>query len=546
MGVALAALGCGGAAAGGLLASTSGSLATGYRTARVTTASVDATLRVPATVEPASRVTVSFGMSGKVGTVAVKVGQHVTAGQVVATLDPTPLVQKVKVAEANVTAAEAQVAADKAAPAAMTHRAPPSPSTTSVPHTASASPSGLGAPSGSQPPATAGTPPPSGGANLAAAQKAVVTAQKKADAAEQAASSAVTAAAAACGGTAPATCNSALAGALTKERALAAAQQVLAQAEGSLATLLAGSPAPTTTPSTTTPSTTTPSTTTASTTTPSTTTPSTTTPSTTTPSTTTPTSTPSTGTPTAPIGGALPTTAHAVAATVAGDQATVDADHAALILAQQALAGATLTSPIGGTVAAVAIVPGEAVSAGSATQAVTVLGPSGFDAVATLTPRQVPEVAQGDQAVVSVEGGAGSVSGTVVRVGPVDTSHGDSYPLVVALPPGTGGLVTGALAELAVVVHHAPHVLAVPTSAVHTSSGKLYVLCLNQGRPERAPISVGLLGDTYTQIRSGVHAGAVVVLAELTRPIPTPLGSIAHRNGTGTPLQLPTNSTQHT
>ena len=72
-----------------------------------------------------------------------------------------------------------------------------------------------------------------------------------------------------------------------------------------------------------------------------------------------------------------------------------------MIEAQQALAQATLTTPVGGTVAAVDMVTGH--TAGPSNPAsVTVISPSSFDATALLTSGQVPRVQVGEQVYVSV------------------------------------------------------------------------------------------------------------------------------------------------
>ena len=63
----------------------------GYRTAAATTGTATQTLTVSGTVEPVNQSEAAFQVAGNVAAVDVKVGQHVTAGQTLATLDATSL-----------------------------------------------------------------------------------------------------------------------------------------------------------------------------------------------------------------------------------------------------------------------------------------------------------------------------------------------------------------------------------------------------------------------------------------------------------------------
>ncbi len=125
-------------------------------------------------------------------------------------------------------------------------------------------------------------------------------------------------------------------------------------------------------------------------------------------------------------------------------------------------------------------------------------------------------------AYVSVNGTTGSRKGTVVRVGPVDTSDSSyDYPIVVSLPDGTSGLPNGAGAQIEVVLHDIASTLAVPTSAVTTTAAGSYVTELANGQEQRRRVKVGVVGGTHTQILSGITKGTTVVLADLSEAVPT-------------------------
>jgi len=80
--------------------------ATTYVTARASTQSVLQTLHATGTTEPSSAATVSFAVSGTVATVPVAMGDKVTAGQVLATLDNSALKYAVATAQGQVANAD--------------------------------------------------------------------------------------------------------------------------------------------------------------------------------------------------------------------------------------------------------------------------------------------------------------------------------------------------------------------------------------------------------------------------------------------------------
>ncbi len=91
-----------------------GSGASGYRTATVVRTSIAERLAVVGTVEPVSDASPSFQVSGKVTSVNVAVGATVTAGEVLASLDPTSLAQTVSSDQSTLDADQAKLSEDEA------------------------------------------------------------------------------------------------------------------------------------------------------------------------------------------------------------------------------------------------------------------------------------------------------------------------------------------------------------------------------------------------------------------------------------------------
>ncbi len=154
-----------------------------YSTATATRADLERTLDLSGTVAATGRRDLGFGTSGKVARVAVKAGQRVRKGQVLARLDATALEADVTSAESTLARARAQLAADEDAQDAAV-------ATAAKPRVQK--PRGLTQPSK---PATPAKPDPAlqqALAEVAAGQKAVTAAQTAASAAIAAAKAALT------------------------------------------------------------------------------------------------------------------------------------------------------------------------------------------------------------------------------------------------------------------------------------------------------------------------------------------------------------------
>jgi multidrug efflux pump subunit AcrA (membrane-fusion protein) len=79
----------------------------------VTTGTMQQTASASGTIEPASTADLNFGVSGKVTAVNVVTGQTVTAGQVLATVDPSALQVAVESAQASLTSAQDKLSTDQ-------------------------------------------------------------------------------------------------------------------------------------------------------------------------------------------------------------------------------------------------------------------------------------------------------------------------------------------------------------------------------------------------------------------------------------------------
>lgn len=496
-----------------------------YVTAVATTAGVSQTLPLTGVVVPVRKVDASFQVAGTVSSVDVSMGQQVSAGQTLASIESSSLQQNVNNDEAILTAAESKLAADEANQSPSASSGNSNASTTSAVEgrdtgivlTAVTIPSHKGS---------------GAGGSIAADQQAVVAGQRALDADLQASAAAFRQAQMTCGtgsgkpptptSTSAATTTSTAAtstttsttvpGGGTSNSACVAAlgqaeqaalkvnndEQMLAGAESNLAQALSkeasaakssggGSSAG---------------------------------------------RSPSGGTSTSSGVGSHGATVNTdTPQQLASDQATIDSDEANLVVAQQNLSDAVLVAPISGMVVGVGLAADQLVSAGSTSATVTITSVGAYEADATLTTAQVSQLVAGDRAQVSVNGVAGTFDGTVTRIGPVQVSNSTyTYPLVIALDTRGTQFPAGADALLTVYLHSVGSAVVVPTSAVHTNGATSYVLVPRGSSDQQVRVTVGAVGAVYTQITSGLSRGTVVVLADRSTKVPS---SNTQNNNTG-------------
>jgi HlyD family secretion protein len=484
-----------------------------YRMASVTRTDIGTTLTVVGDVAPVSQAAASFQVGGQVATVSVSPGQTVTAGQTLGTLDTTALTENVSSAQSTLNADEAKLVEDEqnqsnaATPSSQSH----SPTSTTTPTTPTHNGSATGA--------------GAGGADAAVTQdqntltqdQSTLSSDQQKEAADLAQAQSECTSAKTSTPTGQATCEAALQTVSADEARVSKDEATVSKDEAALAQALAGESSggqgagssPTQTSHALSSGSSDPNGVTG-----------------------------NTGAGTGNSGdagtagsgggsgnsgngGSSPTNTD-TPEQIASDQAAIDTAQANLTEAQQALNGATLTSPINGTVVSVGINVGDTVSANSGTAVVTIIGTKSYEVQATLDSTQVPTVKVGQSAVVSVDGVGGTIAGTVSQVGPVQsTSSGYTYPVVVALPAATGGLYPGSTANVDISTGEATDVVAVPTSAVQTLGTRAYVLELSKGTLTRKPIKIGMVGDVYTQVISGLTPGQTVVLADYGEAVPS-------------------------
>jgi macrolide-specific efflux system membrane fusion protein len=214
------------------------------------------------------------------------------------------------------------------------------------------------------------------------------------------------------------------------------------------------------------------------------------------------------------------------AATIAQAQAQVTTAQAAVNDASRAVTGTTLVAPMAGTVTAVTGSVGGS-STGSSASASS--GSStGFIQLADLTAMQVSanfaeadatKLKAGQVANVSWAALAGATAtGKIATIAPTATTANNvnSYAVVVSLDAVPTGVRIGQTVTAKVTVAEAPTAIRVPNAAVRTIGTRHQVTAVVNGVNEVRTVDVGVEGDTFTEITSGLAVGEQVAIVIAT------------------------------
>jgi HlyD family secretion protein len=181
--------------------------------------------------------------------------------------------------------------------------------------------------------------------------------------------------------------------------------------------------------------------------------------------------------------------------------------------AQAQLAGTTITAPIAGKVLSVAGAVGSQATSGG----------TGFIVLGDVAEMQVkasfPEadairLKVGLTATVSLADRPGEqIPAKVTQVDPVGTTSGQmvTYGVLLAFDKVPDNLLNGQSANVQVQTGSAINVMFVPSSAVHGVANGSGTAEVQTGKTvEQRQVQVGLLGDQYTEIKSGLTEGEEV------------------------------------
>ncbi len=114
-----------------------------------------------------------------------------------------------------------------------------------------------------------------------------------------------------------------------------------------------------------------------------------------------------------------------------------------------------------------------------------------------------------------------SIPGQVLSIQPVATINQGvtNYDVTLGIDNIDKRLRAGMTATADVAVGEARQVLTVPNIAIERGGGGTYVTVVHRdGTQQKVPVTLGLVGDTTTEIQSGVAEGDHVLLPAVNPP----------------------------
>jgi HlyD family secretion protein len=218
---------------------------------------------------------------------------------------------------------------------------------------------------------------------------------------------------------------------------------------------------------------------------------------------------------------------------IASAQAQLSSAQAALQTAQQNLNNTSLVAPMDGEVNSINGVVGETVSPGggttaeapgsqaplptsSATNAFMVIGNvSAMEVVIPFAESDASRLAFNQDAQVTFDAVPNlTISGHVLAVAsaPTVSSGVVNYYATITLNQTDPSLKQGMTANATVTVSKATNALTVPNLAISHTAGQAYVLVYSSGQQVQTPIETGVAGDQFTEVTGGLNDGEQVVI----------------------------------
>ena len=210
-------------------------------------------------------------------------------------------------------------------------------------------------------------------------------------------------------------------------------------------------------------------------------------------------------------GGASPCTGSRGGDPVLSAQQRVTSAELTLAEAQDQLAGTKIKAPIAGKVLAVEGEVGSEVGAGGTF--ISLADVAGMQVAADFPEADAGHLEAGQSGTVTLANRPGEeFAARVVRVSPVGTADGDMvrYGVVLAFEEVPAELLVGQSAGVRVRTSEVTGVLRVPSTAVRSDGT---VVVRTAAGDETRTVDVGLRGDQYTEVKTGLIEGDEIVIA---------------------------------
>ncbi|MFZ4527997.1 MAG: efflux RND transporter periplasmic adaptor subunit [Undibacterium curvum] len=175
----------------------------------------------------------------------------------------------------------------------------------------------------------------------------------------------------------------------------------------------------------------------------------------------------------------------------------------------------SLSAPVSGVVVSVDIKAGETAQAGKPLLAI--IPENSMQVLAKIEPADAAFVKEGMSALIALDGHPETeVREKVIRINPAVEREGSTDYLAVWLSLAAGGLNArfNQQLDVRILTGSAQTVIRVPVETLFSKAGKSFVWLLVNGKLKQQAVVVGMMGDRYAEIRSGLEAGQTIVVPQ--------------------------------
>ncbi|MBG6219899.1 MULTISPECIES: efflux RND transporter periplasmic adaptor subunit [unclassified Janthinobacterium] len=197
-------------------------------------------------------------------------------------------------------------------------------------------------------------------------------------------------------------------------------------------------------------------------------------------------------------------------------RASVKSAAAMLDIARIALADAVIRAPMAGIVSKRHLQAGEKVSPDMPVY--TIVNLAQLTLEAPVPSAEIPRIKLGQDVHFKVDGfGARDFAGKVTRINPTTENGSRAMLVYIAVDNGDGALRGGMFAKGSIVTERSIVAPLVPLTAVRDEKQGPVVYALVNNKVVAQPVTLGLRNDEegYAEVRSGLVAGAKVIVARL-------------------------------
>ncbi|NCA82112.1 MAG: efflux RND transporter periplasmic adaptor subunit [Opitutae bacterium] len=181
---------------------------------------------------------------------------------------------------------------------------------------------------------------------------------------------------------------------------------------------------------------------------------------------------------------------------------------ASLSIAEKNLADTQILAPISGVVSSRTAEPGEQMAVGKVVLRIDDLAV--VEAAAYLPAQYYPEVVPGETTFRLGVGGREAGTHAITTRSPTINPTLRTFEIKGQVEAADGLVVPGQMADLTI-VFETRETLGVPSASVLVRGGKPVVFAVQDGKAISRQVETGLQNDAWTEIRSGLEAGEIVV-----------------------------------